>query len=423
MSNVFKELKSFALSFAKGKDLNIEPSSLISVGAKQDAYSVQSESMDRIRPEQLEKYYRNCGYVFTAVNAFAELVFGQGGYVDKSKDVTKESADICQKVTSLPSFRPSAISSISHAYLYGGAFQEQLWNGQIGGKKKNKNQISRFVVIDPKSMEPFWDKHGQITRFEQKTLDAGKEETVQFEIMDSSGERNPNPEIVYYRFYQIADNMRGIGYVEPITKDIDAYEDIKLSIKETFHMFSLPQFHVVKEGAKTEQELTKISELFQGFSRRSFFATSEKYKVNSLLSSGKVPDLHMQADMIFDNICAGLRFPKPFLMGRAEAGRLGSGSDMQQLREFMKLDISAVQQKLTSIWEQQIFIPLCLANGNALPPDWLWNPLSDDDEQKQLANINTKIEGLSKAVQSGLIDQPEARKMLKEYMESKRSTV
>lgn len=423
MPDVFKELKSFALSFAKGKDLNIEPLSLISAGPKQDAYSVQSESIDRINPIQLEKYYRRCGYVFTAVNAFAELVFGQGGYVDKSQDVTKQSADICQKVMSLPSFRPSAISSISHTYLYGKAFQEQIWNGTEKGKNKSKNEISRFVSIDPKTMDPFWDKHGQITRFEQKTTDGGKEDKVTFEIMDGAGTRNPNPEIVYYRFFQIADNMNGIGYVEPITKDIDSYEDIKLSIRETFHMFSLPQFHVVKEGAKTEQELNKVSELFQGFNRRSFFATSEKYKVNSLMVSGKIPDLHRQADMIFDNICAGLRFPKPFLMGRAEAGRLGSGSDMQQLREFMKLDINAAQQKLTSLFEQQIFIPLCLANGNALPPDWLWNPLSDDDEQKQLANINTKIEGLSNAVRSGLIDQPEAKKMLKEYMETKRSTV
>ncbi len=423
MPDFFKELKSFALSFAKGKDLNIEPLSLISAGPKQDAYSVQSESIDRISAEQLEKYYRKCGYIFTAVNAFAELVFGQGGYVDKSKDVTKDSADICQKAMSLPSFRPSGISSISHTYLYGKAFQEQIWNGFEGGKNKSKKQISRFVSIDPKTMETFWDKHGQITRFDQKTLSSGKEEKVIFEIMDSSSTKNPNPEIVYYKFFQIADNMNGMGYVEPITKDIDSYEDIKQSIRETFHMFSLPQFHVVKEGAKTEQELTKVSELFHGFNRRSFFATSEKYKVNSLVSSGKIPDLHRQADMIFDNICAGLRFPKPFLMGRAEAGRLGSGSDMQQLREFMKLDISAAQQKLTSIWEQQIFLPLCLANGNALPPDWLWNPLSDDDEQKQLANINTKIQGLSQAVSSGLIDQQEAKKMLKEYMESKRSTV
>ncbi len=398
----------------------VESESVVSMGPKLNMFSMSSEKLARRDLKDLEKWYVGNSLVFTAVNVLSELSFGRGGFV---KCDNEKSRKLCEKAVSLPAFKPTTIGAVAHTLLYGQAFQEIIWSDDDTGP-----DIEGYTLIDPKSIEPFWNKHGLILRFEQKVSLASSDKKPKFIIYEqldddgTPGKRNINPKIAFYRFYRIGDSMNGIGIVEPIYNDLEIYQDTKLSIKEIFRKFAYAQYHIKKEGAKTRKEIVALQKLMKGFMRNSFLATSERYKVELIEGGKAIPKLNRESETILDAIIAGLRLPKPFLLGRPETSGLGVG-DIKTLLEQNQFEIQKMQEKISQTIEEQIFTPLCLRNNLNVIPEWKWHPMLLKDESKEIELMQKKATAIKVAIDSGLLDQEKGQKMFDDFLNSKEETI
>ena len=387
----------------------IEPvSSHISLGEQLDEFSFAEDSVERVSLEDLEKIYVKCAPVFSGVNLFSESIYGKG-FTLKSKDPKAKAH--CEKITKIPSFKPTTVTATNHTLLYGCGFQGINWSK--GGTGKD---IVDFNIIDPKTIGIDgikWDKHGRITEFIQ-TIKGQK--AAEFKIFDpDTGIRNPNPQIGFYRFFRIGDSMWGIGLVEPIKKDVDVYMDMKQAVKEIIEKYANPPIHITKKGAKTKKELEEAEKKFKGINRRSLIVTSEMYATKLLESARAIPPLKSQNDMIIDSMVSGIRVPKAFLFGKGETGTWGA--TMNAFIAYSMFEIGLYQSKLTEIIQEQIFRPLCTINEYSDIPSIHWNPLVEEDELQKIKSIDLQLGAITKAKENKLIGDIEAKELLEKLLD------
>lgn len=409
-------ISQFARNFSR-----TQPKSLITSGPNLQEFAMADQKNDRVPMVDLEKWYTKSPLVFSSINIFSDMCFGRGGYV---KSNNPEAEKLCERAVMLPAFKPTAIGAIAHTLLYGQGFQEILWSDDNTG-----TEIEGYVLMDPKSIEPKWDDHATILRFEQSIEGSIDQEEkpkwlIYKELEDGKpGDKNTNPAMIYYRFFRIADNMRGIGFVEPIVRKLDTHEDILLSIKEMFHKFAYPMVHIKNRNALTKTELENMKEMFKDFWRKSFHATGDNINFELLGAAGKIPQLKGERDSILDEIVAGLRIPKPFLLGKSESAGLGQG-DIRTLMEQNIMEISMLQPKLSQIFEEQIFKPLCNRNGIYTDiPKWVWNPIRLKDEAVEIDTTIKMIRQISDAKIAGLMTDEQGQKMFDDYMENKKESL
>jgi hypothetical protein len=382
---------------------------------------MSEESSDRVSMLNLEKWYIKSPLVFSSINIFSDMCFGKGGFC-QCKD-NPEAERLCARATQVSSFKPTAISCIGHTILYGQAFQEILWSDENEG-----TEIEGYVLMDPKSIEPKWDDHATILRFEQKLDGAIDQDKMPKWIIyeenedGTPGTRNPNPGMIYYRFFRIADNMRGIGFVEPIYQKLDIHEDILQSTKEIFHKFAYPMVHITSSTASTKTEFEALSEKFKTFWRKSFHVTGKNIEFDMMSANGKIPQLKSERESILDEIITGLRIPKPFLLGKSESVGLGQG-DIRTLRENIATEISMLQPRISQIFEEQIFKPLLAKNNINATVKWVWHPIRAKDEAAEIDITIKKIQEISSAKMAGLMTDLDGQKEFNEFMENKRESI
>jgi len=413
--SLYSRFSQFARNFSK-----TQPKALITSGPNLNEFSMSDQKNERISMEDLEKWYIKSPLVFSSINIFSDMCFGKGGYC-KSDD--PEAEKLCERSVQVTSFKPTTISCIGHTILYGQAFQEILWSNEGEG-----TEIEGYVLMDPKSIEPKWDNHATILRYEQKIEgaidhDKAPKWIIYEENEDGTvGEKNQNPSMIYYRFFRIADNMRGIGFVEPIFRKLEIYEDILLSTKEIFHKFAYPMMHITSSSAKSKSEMDNLTKMFRGFWRKSFHATGESIKFNLLSANSKIPQLKGERESILDEIITGLRIPKPFLLGKSESSGLGQG-DIKTLRENIATEVSMLQPKLSQIIEEQIFKPLLAKNDINATVKWNWHPVRAKDEAAEIDITIKKIKEISDAKMAGLMTDEQGQAAFDKYVENKKDTV
>lgn len=376
--------------FVQGiQDRLMKPTSYIASGEKTDFYDISTTDLKRVPFEDLEKLYLSDPMVFSGINLFSQACLGRGFYVESDNERAKT---LCEKALNLVSFKPTLLGAIANTLLYGVGFQEIIWS-------EDEKDILGYKLIDPKTIKIKWDQAGTITEFGQM-------------IKGSLKATFKPSQIIFYKFFQIADGMEGIGFVEPIKDDLEIKQDVENSIREMVKKFAYPALHVIKKGAKRRSELDEIKKDFKEFDRKTFFATNESFEIKPLDFAKRIPDLSFYINLIIDSIACGLRVPVPFLL---ERGEKITRATAYALMEYSNFEISLIQEKLTSIIETQNFTPLCLRNNLPIA-DLKWHPLTSEDEAARAKVIREKIVAVSTAVREGLLDRDEGRGMLVSFL-------
>lgn len=370
---MFEDIKEFGNRIFQ----KAEPTSYIASGKSEGPYDMADEALERTSFETLEKFYLKEVLVFSGINLFSHACFGKGLEVVSEN---KQAQKLCEDVTKLTSFNPSIIKGIIDTFTYGISFTENIWKG---------NDIVGFNITDPKTIKMDWNEHGVTTKYRQLINGTQKK------VWDVN-------KITFMKFFSVADSKKGIGFIEPLVDILNTKKDFEKSLAEIIRKFAVPPVHVVKTGAKTKAEITAVEKKFKDFNRRSFFGTSEKYKITPLPLANKIPDMSFQYDAIIDQIAAGLRVPKAFLLGKADAGSATRAGAIA-LMDYSFFEISLIQEKMVAIIEDQIFRPLCEKNG--LPvPDVIWKPF--DRDAKTIEEIrNLRIRSASELYKSGILDK------------------
>lgn len=122
---------------------------------------------------------------------------------------------------------------------------ENIWNS-------DHTRIVRFRALDPKTIKVNWDKYGAVKSYTQRV--SGDE--VKFE----------KDQITFLKFWQVGDQMHGVGLIEPLADVLAIEMDMMRSIRDAVKRFSLPFFWVQKTGAtdKEIKDLEKSSRIWKG---------------------------------------------------------------------------------------------------------------------------------------------------------------
>lgn len=363
-------------------------------GPKDDDYRYICD-VDRGRAdfEDLEFYAYKDPLVFVATNfLWPQACLGHGYFV---KGENTAAVEECKRIIKLQSFEPALLQSLVHVFIYGVGFSEIVWQN---------NHIAGFDVPHPRSIDIKWDKHGNILGFDQRILGSLlPDETIKFKP----------EEIAFYKLWQIGDAVKGIGLVEPLLHTLQIKRNMEESIAEIVHRWANPFWIVKKQGA-LPSEIKDIEDRFKDINRRSVFGGSEKYDFEIIGADGAIPDLSKSLDFILNEVCAGLRIPKPILLA---AGNQVNRATLEWLIKFNETEISMIQSRISKIVEEQIFKrALDKLNINGDIPDLEWNPLSVEDEKAHSEIVAQSVDYLSKAESSGLLSREEARKLLENIL-------
>ncbi len=370
----------------------IDPATNISSGASLEDWGV-SQLPGRARLEDLEKIYLNFPLVFAGINLFANSFPGRGYFVESTNNLKAKA--IVDEIIDSSGFKQMLNSGISQTLRYGNSFQEIIWN-------EDKTRIMGFVNTDPKTMRTKFDKKGRIVEFVHRNKQG---ETVH--LMPD--------QICHFAFYFVADNLDGIGFIEPLVKTLEIERDIELSIKDAVKRFACPPLRVIKKGA-TDAEILALQEEFKGFTRNSFFGTSERYDIEFLNLYKRFPDLSYHMNYILDKICAGLRIPKPILLS---SGQTVNRAVLEELIDFNQFEISLIQSKISFIIEEQIFRPICNNNGIYEVPKLRWYPLMTEDERQKAEVRSLEIDAVIRAYSAELITIEMAKERIDWLFEKK----
>jgi len=390
--------------------------SYISTGPKHDAYSIGTESGARRSLDDLEKMYRKNSLAFTGINIMSSAIFGKGWFLECADPGAKE---LAKKTLDMASFRPTAELAANHTLIYGDGFQNPIWS-------EKGQDIEEFGVFDPKTLDHKCDKFGHVYEWDQKLNGEIKNtfmlmETIEHENGDivATG-MSPKPNVVHYRFFRVADSVRGIGLLEPIMTDLEVYEDIKISIRETFWRFAHKHYHIKVKNARSKTEIDEADKLFDDFHRSTKITTGDNIDIGLIEGGAKTPNLSAYISIVIDNISAGLRVPQPFLFGRGEDTTRATTFALMDQSQF---EITLMQSKLTETWERQILNPLMKANKYNVVPDVRWNRLSFKEDKEMMMVVGKYATSLAAAVTGQFMEPKQASELMKEYIEIKRSMI
>jgi len=380
--------KTFGKIIDKSK---VKSSGKISSGSNLEFWNVQD--VDRVSKQKLEYYYLRNPLVFAGINLNAHSYINRGFYIDP---LDSREGKLCHEALDMPSFKPALLSAITQTLIYGDGYIEVIWNS--AGKR-----INGYDIFDPKTMKVKWDKFGNITHYVQ--------------TVKGMPQKYPLDKVMFTRFWRLGDQIRGVGLVEPLRDILDIEMDMMLSIRDAVKRFSLPFFHVIKQGAD-DKEIRKMKEDFKDITRQNFFGTSERYELKIHGLYKKFPNLKPQFDLIINKVCSGLRIPKSILL---EEGGAINRATLDALVDRNQFEIALVQETLSQIVEEQLFTPLCRKNGLDKIPDLKWYPPVTEDERQKSEVRHLDIDSILNTYNAELLTREEARKLTLEAFEGKLS--
>lgn len=326
------------IQMARGKADEVQKT-LISLGPNKESFSYANTEKPDF--ETLRKYYKDF-QVFTSINVNAPSIIGQGFDVVGTNE---KAVKLCREIQGLSSFMPMMTDGIQNTLLYGTGAIEIVWS-------KDKKRIVRLALINIDTVDLKWDRHGNITELKQKAV-AGASGNTEPVTLDTD-------EFMILRFFRADDDVWGIGLVEPIMSILDMRQDMLINIGEIIKFLAMPPIQVKKHGAKTIAELMKVEESLKDFYQKHYFCTSEKYEITPIEIKRAIPDLSTYLDRLDLYMSIALRIPMKVLSGdvnfTTEAASLA-------LREYGQDEKAYYRGKLAIEIEEQLFAPLCKANG------------------------------------------------------------
>ena len=385
-------------------------------GGRSPDFEIEDTDRGRASVNDLEWYYHNYGPLFRGINLKAASVWGRGFKIVSDNKKAKE---LCSKMTlAIPTFKQWVITESAHAFTYGGGPGEIIWDDVneldkdnnlikdkddfIKKKEEGKNIIG-YNVTDPKTFKPKWDVQGYINYWVQKIISKTGSEDVT---------KHKPRHICLFKFHQIADNVAGIGLIEPNLTTVKALMTAQKSTNDLLFRHGIPFVHVIKQGA-TAKDIPKLSKIGKEFSNKTHLASSEKISIELKGVEGKSVDISPHISLLEGNLAGGLGIPKPILY---YAGEAVNRATLTELMTATSIEIKTYQEKLSDIIENQIFRPALDANSmeGVSTPQVIWNSLDEKGDTEVLENFKIFSEAMFKAVQSGMYTADEAKKISEE---------
>jgi len=354
---------------------------LISMGANRERFSFATYEKPPF--EVLEKAYRDSS-VFASINLLSESVYGYGPEI-KIKNDRSRANQLVKEALEVRSFENACLDAIKDTFIFGVSFVEILWDN---------NRIIGYKIVDPKTIEPKWDEKGNILYYVQTLND----KEIKLE----------KDEIIFFRFFRSADNVFGVGLIEPILRLLEIRKDVFEAIADIFKFLAMPPVQVIKEGAQTREELKAAEEQLKNFHRKNYFVTNEKYKMNLLEVKRNLPDLHRYIEILNQAISSGLRVPYKLLSGEITYTTKAAA---MALREYSRDEISFIRKKLCWILEEQLVVPICQRNGIPIneAPEIVWKSDVSEDPKVRSEVLLNKAKLLGTLIDLDLITQEEAK--------------
>ena len=381
-------------------------------GGESSKFEIEDGDRKRADLKDLEWYYWNFGPLFRGLNLKSASIWGRG-FTIKGED--KEANEKCENATlKMPGFKQWFVQESLHSVVYGKGPGEIIWDdinkldkdgnlvkdeeGFIIKLEEGKNIIG-YDVTDPKTFKPKWDGQGYIKWWEQAvTTSTGTIVTT----------RHKPRKICYFKYHQIADNVKGIGLIEPNLITVKALMVTQSSSRDLIFRHGVPFVHVKKDGA-TAKDVPKLSKIGMNFNNKTHLASSEKLNIELIGVKGKSVDVKPHIDQLQDNLSGGLGIPKAKLFA---SGETVNRATLIELTAGEVEEVKTIyQEKASDIIENQIFVPLLKANGMDYdtPPQVIWNPLSEQGEKEMLENMKIFSESVAKLVQIGVYSPEEIK--------------
>lgn len=343
---------------------------------------------DHQRPanSKLEYHYRANPLLFRAINLLAPAYLGNGFVLESENN---KAIAICDEITKKRTFKPALIDGVQKTITYGDGAIEQVWS---------ENMPEKFRTL--MNCIPKYDDRGIIKYYEQKIA---IKEPIRFEL----------EEMLFLRFWRVADNVRGIGIIEPLLKTLEIEMDMQESIREGVKKFATPPMHAKKLGPKVDKNaLKEMKKDLKNFNRKTLFCTSERYTLDILNIGKKFPSLEWQFKYILDKICAGTGVPKPILLC---VGESTNRATLDALINYNQYEIGLVQEKIGFSLEEQTFMPALEKHGIYDVPNIKWNSLTVRDEKEKAEILALMTQSCEKLLELNLMTEEEAKVFLERF--------
>ncbi len=357
----------------------------------------------RVSMKKLEFYMYHDPITFSGLQMKAASIWGKGMYILSENE---EAQEICDKITKLPNFKEYVVNCCFQTFGYGDSYLENIWDdtkNKKGKITKEGENIIGFGITDPKTIIPVWDKKGYIEGYKQRI-----QGTVKVELVPRK--------ITHFKFFSIADNVRGIGLVEPLASTIESMMIAREATKTLIFRHGTPFVHMKKKGA-SPKDIPKMAKVASQIDIKKSFASGDKYDFE-FHTPGTGYNIEPHINLIEDTMAGGFGIIKPVLFRAGEKMNLAT---LSKLSEFHLFDIQLYQEKVSSIIENQIFKPVMEAHGffeegEVLIPQVVWEPLTEKEDADVVKNDTAYIKLYTEAVSRGYVSEEEAKKLIRERL-------
>ena len=384
-------------------------------GGESSKFEIESEDRKRTPLKDLEWYYWNFGPLFRGINLKGASIWGRG-FTLKGDDTA--AIELCEKATlKMPGFKQWFVTESKHALIYGKGPGEIIWDdvnivdktgkpvkdkeGFIKKRSEGKNIIG-YTITDPKTLNPMWDNQGYVDYWIQRiTTATGTTEELKHKAR----------KMCYFKYFQIADNVEGIGLIETNLTTVNALMTAQKASRDLLFRHGIPFVHVIKQGA-TAKDIPKLSKIGKNFNNKTNLASSEKLEIKLIGIQGKSIEAKPHIDELQENLCGGLGIPRAILF---QSGETVNRATLTELLTMTSAELKSIYQEAASdIIENQIFVPLLKANGlnTDNPPQVIWNQLDVKGEKEVSENIKVFNETMAKLVSATIYTAEEAKAII-----------
>lgn len=352
--SVFGRQTSFQTSEPISKSISrrlaASPDTRVDSGGRVGEFSFDGQRVDHAELRDVKEMRESGGLIASLVRMKALMYFGTGAELSIPEEQEEEEIINGEPMTQVEFLR-NQFDSLETTMLEVG--EDSIWYpyGAIETKETRDGEFSRIIGIEPWTIIPKVNKHGEIIAWQQETIHNGQQHTQTF----------PAAKITHFPVNKrSARDEIGISAVLRSEEEIEQYKENQRAMRNAIEMHGFPEWHVAagREGGAPldDNELRRIINLFEN--RRSngdtVTATGPDVELNRL-DPGDIA-LEEVTSNDLQQLAISLGVPIEAVDFGSEG--LGSGEQSKLRETILKLDILATQRMYSNQWETKVLTPV-----------------------------------------------------------------
>lgn len=346
------------------------------------------QTRQRLRFSEIEDAYLKDPLIYRGVNKKSrDMLKKWHGFAPALSSAAAPDPKIVDVLTAWArrvNLRGTMRKAVSDVILYGDAYIEKVWDGDTAPTNEEptvRGPPAKLAVVNPTTIRPVRDVEpnsptlGDVLYFEQVVMGAKVDNQTEEPDMKPNGVRFHPSRIEWIQFYDIGDDVRGVGAVEA------AYLNVLSKIKSDISLGEILSWHAkgfyvlnIEEG--TDEDVDEGFALLRESREKGVneFAGTERHQFDIKTPAQIDPTGILTS--FFINYAGALDMPKDMLIG-ASAGAV-SGSQTN-LRDYYE-DTQAMVEELTPVVENLYAAALGLGAREDLSVIPTWNKLYVDEK-------------------------------------------